>query len=67
MARILTATRGLALQLKHGSWDDRLPKVFAITEERLRAAQEQVPDLLSPDDTPEGAKVAGGALLAAKL
>jgi hypothetical protein len=66
MARILTATRGLALHLKQGSWDERLPKVFAITEERLRSAQKQVPDLLGPEDIAEGSKLAEGTL-AAKL
>lgn len=59
MARILTATRGLALQMKGGGWDDRLPKAYAITEERLHVAQEQAPDLLSPRDIAEGARMAG--------
>jgi hypothetical protein len=35
MARILTATRGLAHTLATGEWDQRLPKVFDITQERL--------------------------------
>lgn len=66
MARILTATRGLALQMKGAGWDDRLPKAYAITEERLRVAQEQAPGLLSQADIAEGEKIAG-EILAAKM
>jgi hypothetical protein len=66
MARILTATRGLAFQMKHGNWDDRLPRVFAITEERLRRAQQHVPDLLRPEDIADGTGGIG-ELLKARL
>lgn len=40
MARILTCTRGLALQMKDGQWDERLPRCFDITPERLKRAQQ---------------------------
>ncbi|TXT10487.1 uncharacterized protein COLE_04421 [Cutaneotrichosporon oleaginosum] len=39
MARILTCTRGLAAQMKTGDWDERLPRVFDITPERLQRAR----------------------------
>jgi glycine/D-amino acid oxidase-like deaminating enzyme len=39
MARILTCTRGLAAQMGSGDWDERLPRVFDITEERLERAR----------------------------
>lgn len=39
MARILTCTQGLAMQMKDGRWDERLPRVFDTTPERLERAQ----------------------------
>lgn len=39
MARILTCTRGLAGQIKDGKWDERLPRVFDPTPERLEKSR----------------------------
>ncbi|ORY24568.1 FAD dependent oxidoreductase-domain-containing protein [Naematelia encephala] len=53
MARILTCTRSLAKQiLNPGEWDERLPKSFEITEERLERAK-QAPKPYKKEPAPE--------------
>lgn len=49
MALIHSVTRGLANQLKTGQWDDRVPRTFQITSERLQRAKERA---LHPLDYP---------------
>jgi hypothetical protein len=49
MARILTSTRGLAHHLKTDTWDERLPRVFEITEERLQRVRTQAPPIQSDE------------------
>jgi hypothetical protein len=55
MARILTCTRSLATQIHNqGSWDARLPRCFAITEERLHRARTVAPQLVAAQERPTG-------------
>ncbi|WVQ83329.1 hypothetical protein IAT38_005468 [Cryptococcus sp. DSM 104549] len=53
MARILTATRGLAHLLKTSKWDVRLPVSFKITKERLRRAREESPAVITAEELAE--------------
>lgn len=49
MALIHSVTRGLAQQLKSGQWDNRVPRTFEVTAERLQRAKERA---LHPLDYP---------------
>lgn len=50
MAMIINITKSIAEQMKTGRWDERMPRCYAITSERLERAAEACGPLIPEAD-----------------